>query len=649
MHERCHRRAHHLHLGQRIGKPNHGSLQDAATALGQGDGQGPVCLCRVVGGRAVGGKGTGFSHGIAGRPGVGHLVQGGKQLAHRRDPQGQRRELAGPRPHDGQGVIGAVERRGRRREVIVAQRNECRLELVEDLARADAHLGERIRRRHHAAQLRGDRAQVGCGQTQLGRVATTIDGQLAAKRGQRRGHAIGGRIARFQAVSRDPNVRARRIIAAHRCRGAVTCLLQRPVECQRQGAQRVVRRPGTRDESRAMSDAGRRPDARRAQRQDAAQNECRCDAERHAGAATPAAAGPMRRRRRATYHPGVTTIDELQRLPKAELHQHLDGALRPATAVELAAEIGMPLSADEARARLVAPPRCTDQAQLLTYFDLPIALLQTASALRRATAELIADMTVDGLLYAEIRWAPRLHLQRDLAVGEVIEAVAQGISQAAIEIGPRMPLVGLIVTAMRSHAPAANVALARTAAAFGPPVVGFDLAGPEATYPAPPHAAAFRAAEAGGLLLTAHAGEVAGPDRIREAIDLGVRRIAHGVTAIEDPAIVEMLLERDITLDLCPTSNVQAGIVEDLAHHPLARLHRAGVSVTISTDDRTVSDTTLSAELARTREALQMSRTELADVALNAFRRGFAPAAVLDALHASAALAWREWAAESVI
>ena len=127
-----------------------------------------------------------------------------------------------------------------------------------------------------------------------------------------------------------------------------------------------------------------------------------------------------------------------------------------------------------------------------------------------------------------------------------------------------------------------------------------------------------------------------------------MRRIAHGVTAVEDPAIVELLIERDITLDLCPTSNVQAGIVDDLAHHPLARLHRAGVSVTISTDDRTVSDTTLSAELARTGAALQLSRAELAEVALNAFRRGFAPAAALDALRASATPAWDAWAAEPV-
>jgi adenosine deaminase len=341
----------------------------------------------------------------------------------------------------------------------------------------------------------------------------------------------------------------------------------------------------------------------------------------------------------------VDLAAQLARLPKAELHQHLDGALRPATAVELAAEIGLPLNEDEAHARLVAPPRCANQAELLTYFELPIALLQTAPALERATAELIADLRADGVRYAEIRWAPRLHLQRGLAVPDVIEAVARGVSRAAATIGPSTPLIGLIVTAMRSHPPAANVELARSAAAFGAPVVGFDLAGLEAEYPAPPHAAAFRAAEDGGLRLTAHAGEVAGPERIREAVTLGAERIAHGVTAAGDPEIIELLRERDVTLDLCPTSNVQAGIVPDLAQHPVARLHRSGVSVTISTDDRPVSDTTLTAELARTAEETGLTRGELAEITLNAFRRGFAARPVLDAALAEAEPAWRAWAA----
>lgn len=336
--------------------------------------------------------------------------------------------------------------------------------------------------------------------------------------------------------------------------------------------------------------------------------------------------------------------DTLRPLPKAELHQHIDGAVRPATAVELAAGTGIALAdVDEARRRLVAPPRCRDQAELLTYFDLPVALLQRAEALTRVTAELVEDLADETVRYAELRWAPRLHLADGLRVDEVIGAVADGVAGAVRRLGPRAPLVGLIVTAMRSHPPAANVRLAEEAAAFGSPVVGFDLAGPEAAYPAAPHAAAFRAAERGGLALTAHAGEVPGSRRIAEALELGVRRIAHGVTAADDVAITDLVRASDVTLDLCPTSNVQAAIVPDLARHPVGRLHRSGVSVTISTDDRTVSGTTLTDELAVTAEAQGLTDDELAAIAVNAFRRSFAPRSLVAPLLADAQRAWAAW------
>lgn len=346
----------------------------------------------------------------------------------------------------------------------------------------------------------------------------------------------------------------------------------------------------------------------------------------------------------------MSLADDLRGLPKAELHQHLDGALRPETAVELAAGIGMSLTLDEARTRMVGPERCRDQAELLGYFNLPLTLLQTAESLERAAAELVEDLAIDGVRYAEVRWAPRLHLERGLSVGSVISAVASGIAHASSERAPRpVPLVALIVTAMRSHPPAANVDLARTAAEFGWPVVGFDLAGPEADWPAPPHAAAFRAAQEGGLGLTAHAGEVPGPERIVEVLAFGVTRIAHGVTAFGNEEVMALLRERDITLDLCPTSNVQSGIVPTLAAHPAARLHRAGMSVTISTDDRTVSGATLSQELARTAKALHLSDEELSSIALNAFRRAFAPRVAVRPLAAAATRAWNAWRAARII
>jgi len=335
--------------------------------------------------------------------------------------------------------------------------------------------------------------------------------------------------------------------------------------------------------------------------------------------------------------------DALRALPKAELHQHLDGSVRPETAVELAAEIGLPLSLDDARGRMVGPMRCRDQAQLLGFFDLPIALLQTREALERATSELVEDLAADGVRYAEIRWAPRLHLERGLDVEAVIEAVTNGVARTAAVRGPDTPLIGLIVTGMRSHPPAANAELARTAGAFGRPVIGFDLAGPEADWPAPPHAIAFVTAREAGLALTAHAGEVAGAQRVREVLDFGVRRVAHGVSAAADEAVLDLLRGRDVTLDLCPTSNVQAGIVDHVSHHPLAALHRAGVSVTISTDDRTVTGTSLTDEMARCATELALTRDELAAIALNGFDRAFAPVAVMAVLRADAVRAWDAW------
>ena len=344
----------------------------------------------------------------------------------------------------------------------------------------------------------------------------------------------------------------------------------------------------------------------------------------------------------------TSLVETLRGLPKAELHQHLDGALRPATAVELAAAAGMRLTVDEARRQLVAPVRCRDQADLLSYFDLPIALLQTPEALQRTAGELVEDMAADGVTYGEIRWAPRLHLEQGLGVTDVIAAVAAGVQQGREASGAgaaSAPLIGLIVTAMRSHPPGANVELANQAGAFGAPVVGFDLAGPEADFPAPPHAAAFRVAQAAGLGLTAHAGETPGTARIWEVLEFGISRVAHGAPAIDDPDLVDELQARSITLDLCPTSNVQAGIVAELAAHPVARLHRAGVSVTLSTDDRTVSNTTLSEELARVGLATGMTADELAEIAVNGFRRGFSSPLELAARRAESARAWHAWAA----
>ncbi len=272
---------------------------------------------------------------------------------------------------------------------------------------------------------------------------------------------------------------------------------------------------------------------------------------------------------------------------KAELHSHLDGAVRPSTAEEFARELDLDLPRP---LRLVAPADNPSQAEYLTYFNNPIAVLQTEAALERAALELGIDSAAENIDYLEVRWAPRLHIQRGLTLPQVIRAVLAGLAAAPLQ-------AVAIVCAMRQHTPEENIELAREAGMFaGRGVVGFDLAGDEVRYPTAPHRQAFEAARAAGLRLTCHAGEAGEPSNVEDALELGVERIAHGVMGARSPVIVERLRREAVVLDLCPTANWKVKAVPTLAEHPLPRLVRAGVRCTISTDSRTVADTTLSHE-----------------------------------------------------
>lgn len=302
----------------------------------------------------------------------------------------------------------------------------------------------------------------------------------------------------------------------------------------------------------------------------------------------------------------------VERMPKAELHLHLDGSLRPTTALELARERGLDEGLDLAgmRARLIGPPQYLDQADLLRAFELPIALMQDEEALRRAAVELVEDVAGDWTRYVEIRWAPALHTARGLSLRDGISAVAGGARTAAQEAGV---VVRLIAVALRSHEPATNVAVAEAATGFlDQGVTGFDLAGPEAAFPDPlVHRDAFDVARAAGLGITLHAGEWGGAAQVRRALEIAPSRIAHAAPAADDPVLMGELRARRVTLDVCPTSNVQAALVPRLADHPLPRLLRAGVPVTLSTDDRTVSDLTLVREYARAVTTLRITPSEL--------------------------------------
>jgi adenosine deaminase len=278
--------------------------------------------------------------------------------------------------------------------------------------------------------------------------------------------------------------------------------------------------------------------------------------------------------------------------PKAELHCHLDGAVRVSTAEELAGRRDL---------RMVAPDDCPSQAAYISYFDDAIAVMQTASALERIAYELCVDSAAENIDYLEVRWAPRLHLRDGLTIAEVIEAVLAGLAAGPLH-------APAIVCAMRQDSPEDNVALAREAGRFaGRGVVGFDLAGDEVRFPAAHQRPAFDAARAAGLRLTCHAGEAGDPSHVEEALDLGIERIAHGVTGAREPRIVERIRSEGVVLDMCPTANWKCKAITSLAGHPLPRLVRGGVRCTISTDSRTVAGTTLTREFEL---AAEMGMTE---------------------------------------
>ena len=334
--------------------------------------------------------------------------------------------------------------------------------------------------------------------------------------------------------------------------------------------------------------------------------------------------------------PEPSTRRLIEAMPKAELHLHLDGSLRVDTALALARTRAIddaPRTWGAMFGALVAPAKCADHAELLRAFDLPIALMQDAEALERITADLVETKAADRVRYVEIRWGPLLHTARGLSLADGIAAVCRGARDASERTGA---IVRLICTALRSHDPAANVELAETAARFRDDgLLGWDLAGPEAAFPnALDHARAFEAARAGGLRITLHAGEWGGVAQVRAALALEPERIAHGPGTIDDPTLMAELTTRAVTLDLCPTSNDQTGIVPSVAAHPLARLHRAGVPVTLNTDDTTVSDITLSEEYGRAIAEIGLTLPELWAIDRRALDVAFADETALAPLRA---------------
>jgi adenosine deaminase len=332
------------------------------------------------------------------------------------------------------------------------------------------------------------------------------------------------------------------------------------------------------------------------------------------------------------------------------LHDHLDGGLRPATIIDLARESGyaeLPTEDPEQLGRwFVDSANAGSLVQYLRTFGHTVAVMQTLGALRRVARECVEDLAADGVVYAEVRFAPELHLEQGLTLDEVVGAVLAGFDEGqrtAAAAGHRI-VVGCLVTAMR-HA-ARSTEIAELAVRFRcDGVVGFDIAGAEAGNPPTRHLDAFDYLRAHCMRYTIHAGEAFGLPSIKEAIGYcGADRLGHGVRVIDDitlppgvdPAadslagarlgdVANYVRDKRIPLELCPSSNVQTGAVADLASHPFNTLARLRFRVTVNTDNRLMGDTTMSRECALLADQFGYGWNDFERFAVNAMKSAFIP------------------------
>ena len=325
--------------------------------------------------------------------------------------------------------------------------------------------------------------------------------------------------------------------------------------------------------------------------------------------------------------------DYLTQLPKIELHCHLDGSLRPETIWDLAQEQGFKLPVEkssEVKKFFNATGR-KSLSDYLTLFGYTVPLLQTRGALRRVTAELMEDFARENGKYIEIRYAPLLHLQEGLTPEQVVEATIAGMKEGEQETGIK---ARLILCAMRQESTEWVLEVARLAAQYrSKGVVAFDIAGPENGFPPERHRKAFEYAKAAGLFVTIHAGEENCPDYIRQAIELGADRLGHGLHLEFAPEVIQQrIIERKIALEMCPTSNLQTQGWKSYNEHPIERYRRAGILVTVNSDNRLMSDTTLTNELAQMQKAFGLEDEIVRELTINAARAAFLPKTEKDEL-----------------
>jgi adenosine deaminase len=329
------------------------------------------------------------------------------------------------------------------------------------------------------------------------------------------------------------------------------------------------------------------------------------------------------------------TPEQIRRAPKAVLHDHLDGGLRPETVIELAAEQGyeqLPTTdVDDLRAWFKRGANRHDLTLYLETFAHTVGVMQTKDALERVAAECAQDLADDGVVYAEVRFAPELHVEQGLTLDEVVESVVRGF---AIGSAGRNIRMGALCTAMRTQARSLEIAeLAVRHRDDG--VVGFDIAGAEKGYPPTQHLDAFQYVQRANFHTTIHAGEAFGLPSIWEAIQwCGAERLGHGVRVRDDITVdgdgnatlgglASFIRDRRIPLELCPSSNVHTGVAATIAEHPIKLLHDLRFRVTVNTDNRLMSDCSMSSEMQALVDAFGWTLAEMRWLTINAMKSSF--------------------------
>jgi adenosine deaminase len=338
----------------------------------------------------------------------------------------------------------------------------------------------------------------------------------------------------------------------------------------------------------------------------------------------------------------MLALDRIREAPKALLHDHLDGGLRPATIVDLASEYGyggLPTTDPDDLAAWVR--RGADRKSLELYLETfahTVGVLQERDAIIRVAAECAEDLAADGVIYAEVRYAPELSTERGLTLDEVVDANLEGFklgAARAAEAG-RPIVMKMLVTAMRQAA--RSVEVAECAVRWRDAgVVGFDIAGPEVGYRPTRHLDAFEYIRRENFHITIHAGESFGPPSIWEALQFcGAERLGHGVRIVDDiktladgsvelGRLAAFVRDRRIPLEMCPTSNVHTGAAASIAEHPIDLLRRLRYRVTLNTDNRLMSGVSLSSEFAALDEAFGIGLGEMEWLTINALKSAFAP------------------------